>query len=227
MDWRSFLLGEEKWEFLAETLFRTLIMFLVILTSLRLLGKRGVKQLSVFELGVIIGLGSAAGDPMFYKDVGLLPCILVFAMVVFLYRLITYFIGKSPGFEKFVEGNPTYMVRDGSFVVESIGKEPIAADEIFAALRNRSVTHLGQVWQAIIETNGEVSVFYYPDNEVRYGLPILPHEGEKKTEEITEEAHYSCYHCGHTKVIAPARSHPCPACSKKHWVRAINRKRIV
>jgi uncharacterized membrane protein YcaP (DUF421 family) len=46
---------------------RTGIMFLVIIFGLRLLGKRGVKQLSVFELVVIIGLGSAAGDRCFTK----------------------------------------------------------------------------------------------------------------------------------------------------------------
>lgn len=72
----------EDWSFLPETVLRSLIMFIVILISLRLLGKRGVKQLSIFELVVIIGLGSAAGDPMFYKDVGILPAIIVFSMVV-------------------------------------------------------------------------------------------------------------------------------------------------
>jgi uncharacterized membrane protein YcaP (DUF421 family) len=68
-----------RWEveFLPEVALRTFFMFFVILTSLRILGKRSVAQLSVFELGVIIGLGSAAGDPMFYKDVGLLPGVVV------------------------------------------------------------------------------------------------------------------------------------------------------
>lgn len=80
VEWKMLLLGEENWSFLLETAFRTLIMFIVILLGLRMLGKRGVKQLSVFELGVIIGLGSAAGDPMFYKDVGLLPGIIVFSI---------------------------------------------------------------------------------------------------------------------------------------------------
>ena len=83
-DWQQLLLGGEKWGFLLETVLRTFFMFLIILTALRLLGKRGVKQLSVFELVVIIGLGSAAGDPMFYKDVGLLPALVVFIMLIVL-----------------------------------------------------------------------------------------------------------------------------------------------
>jgi hypothetical protein len=51
LDWKTLLLGSEKWALLFETAMRTFIMFLVILFYLRLLGKRGVKQLSVFELG--------------------------------------------------------------------------------------------------------------------------------------------------------------------------------
>lgn len=93
--WKELMLGGENWNFLAETLLRTFIMFVLILVSLRLLGKRGVKQLSIFELVAIISLGSAAGDPMFYKDVGILPALLVFIVVVGLYSLITYLVGKN------------------------------------------------------------------------------------------------------------------------------------
>ena len=98
-NWKQLLLGDEEWSFLFETFFRTIIMFILLLTALKLLGKRGVKQLSVFELVVIIGLGSAAGDPMFYKDVGLLPAFIVFTMVVVLYKLVNYFVGKNKKLE--------------------------------------------------------------------------------------------------------------------------------
>ena len=45
MKWKDLLLGSEDWQFLPETALRTFIMFLIIVTSLRILGKRGVKQL--------------------------------------------------------------------------------------------------------------------------------------------------------------------------------------
>jgi uncharacterized membrane protein YcaP (DUF421 family) len=65
-DWQTLLLGEEDWSFLPEVLLRSVIMFLVAVISVRLIGKRGIMQ-GVFELVTIITLGSAAGDPMFYK----------------------------------------------------------------------------------------------------------------------------------------------------------------
>ena len=64
IDWRTFLLGEEEWNFLFEVLLRSAVMFIVAITAMRILGRRGTKQ-GVFELVLIITLGSAAGDPMF------------------------------------------------------------------------------------------------------------------------------------------------------------------
>ncbi len=226
MEWKTLLLGNENWNFLLETAFRSIIMFLVILFSLRLLGKRGVKQLSVFELGVIIGLGSAAGDPMFYKDVGLLPGMIVFAVIIGLYRLITFLINRSDRFENFVEGTPTCVLKEGKLLMHNFEKEPIARDELFSQLRLHSVSHLGQVYQAIIETNGEVSIFYFPDEDVRYGLPIIPGENEKKLVLVESQDFYSCHFCGHSENIMPSNIHSCPRCQHNEWIKSDNQKRI-
>ena len=226
MEWKTLLLGSETWSFLFEAGVRTFVMFLVILLYLRLLGKRGVKQLSVFELGVIIGLGSAAGDPMFYKDVGLLPGILVFSIVFGLYRLITFLINHSDKFEKFVEGTPTCILKNGQILVENFEDEPIARDEFYSQLRLHSVSHLGQVEEAIIETNGEISVFYFHDDDVAAGLPIIPSLCEKKLTIIPKKDFFSCSYCGYTAVLTPAAEHSCPCCTKKEWIESIDRKRI-
>ncbi len=54
--WQSLLLDDHDGVFMLEVIFRALVMYLVILVGLRLIDKRGVRQLSVFELVVIIGL---------------------------------------------------------------------------------------------------------------------------------------------------------------------------
>jgi uncharacterized membrane protein YcaP (DUF421 family) len=50
---------------------------------------------------VIIGLGSAAGDPMFHKDVGLLSGIIVFGIILSLYSLITHLSIRITGWNSF------------------------------------------------------------------------------------------------------------------------------
>ena len=144
IDWHQFLLGNESWVFLKETALRTVIMFVVIVISLRLLGKRGVKQLSIFELVVIIGLGSAAGDPMLYKDVGIIPAIISFAIIIILYKIITYTVGKNKKFEILVEGRSVYLIKQGAFSIDNFSKEALGEDEFFSELRLKGVEHLGR-----------------------------------------------------------------------------------
>ena len=225
-DWKQLLLGDEDWLFLLETALRTSIMFVVILTGLRLLGKRGVKQLSVFELVVIIGLGSAAGDPMFYKDVGLLPALVVFTIIICLYTFVTFFIGRSKKFEKTIEGKAVCLIKDGVFAIDNFKKEAVSEDEFFAELRLQSVSQLGQVEEAIVETSGRISIFFFADDEVKFGLPIMPNSLETRTRSIDSKGYYACVFCGYTNVLPPAIHHTCPVCKKKEWVKASNKKRI-
>jgi len=225
-NWKELLLGGENWSFLPETILRTFVMFIIIVISLRLMGKRGVKQLSVFELVVIIGLGSAAGDPMFYKDVGLLPAILVFIVIVSLYSLVTFVIGKNKKFELLVEGKPVCLIKAGVFSIDSFHKEVLGEDEFFAELRMQGVSQLGQIEEAIEESSGNISIFFYPDDEVKYGLPILPGSLEVSHQKINENDYYACIFCGYTEKLKPASKHTCPECKKHLWVLASNRKRI-
>lgn len=224
--WTEFLFGGEDPEFLFETGLRSFVMFLVIVISLRILGKRGVKQLSVFELVVIIGLGSAAGDPMFYKDVGILPALIVFIMIISLYRFMMFAIGKSKRFEQMVEGKSVCLINEGRFSIENFDKETLAQDEFFAELRLKGVSHLGQIQLGLIEITGEISLFFYEDEEVIYGLPILPDLFDAKQTEFAKRDHYSCTFCGFTAEKSSADATTCPLCSGKLWVTSSKKRRV-
>lgn len=226
IDWYSFLIGDEDWTFLLEISLRTMIMYFIILIGLRLLGKRGVRQLSVFELVVIISLGSAAGDPMFYKEIGLLYPVIIFGIIVGAYRLTTYFMAKSKKFDDLVEGKCVYLIVDGEFSIDGFNKESLAQDEFFSELRQQSVSHLGQVETAILETSGNLSVFFYPDEKVKYGLPIMPLLFEKADEKIFELGKYACTHCGNILNLHPVNEHYCDKCGHKKWVKALKTCRI-
>ena len=224
--WKELMLGAENWSFLLETILRTFIMFIVILISLRILGKRGVKQLSIFELVVIISLGSAAGDPMFYKDVGILPALIVFTIVVVLYSFITYLIGRNPKFEKIMEGKPICLIKNGVFIVENFSKEALGADEFFAELRMQGVSQLGQIEEAILESSGNISIFYFPDEEVKYGLPIMPDSLDFSIVEINDPGFYACIFCGYTEKLKANAKYICPVCKKLKCVKASSKIRI-
>lgn len=220
-DWKRILLNDLPLSFLIEVFFRSIMMFTVLLLILKIAGKRGVKQLSVFEIVIIIGLGSAAGDPMLYEDVGLLPAITVMLVIILFYKVITWLTAISPKFEQFIEGQTQCLIDEGEFSLKTFKKESLAQDEFFQELRIKSVEHLGQIKNAYIETNGEISTFYYCEQEVKYGLPILPQLYNKKSATISETGLYACSFCGNVQQVTTPGAN-CTKCNNKEWVKAIN-----
>lgn len=224
-NWRQLLLGEEDWSFLLEVLYRSAIMFLVTITTLRVIGKRGIMQ-GVFELVVIITLGSAAGDPMFYSKVGLLPAILVFVMIIAMYKLTNFFVVHNKKIEHLIEGKHVKLIENGEILIDNFKHEDLGKDEIFSDLRLKDVSHLGQVKAAYVEASGQISVFFFADDEIRYGLPIFPELYEQKTKVIPEAKIYSCSFCGHTQSLEPANQHTCPKCKEEEWTISTNAMRV-
>ncbi|MFA7686434.1 MAG: YetF domain-containing protein [Moheibacter sp.] len=226
LEWKEIFVGEEEWAFLWEVVLRTGLMFLIIILALRILGKRSVKQLSIFELVVIIGLGSAAGDPMFYKEVGILTATIVFTVVILLYSIITFIIGKVERFERIMEGSATYIIRNGKFDLENFNKEKLGSQEIMSEIRLKGISQLGQVEIAIEEMSGDLSVFFYEDEEVKYGLPTMPELLKRKLKFIEKEAHYSCLHCGFTEIKTIGEGGKCQICNNEEWVLSSNKRRV-
>ncbi len=224
-DWKTLLLGEEEWSFLPEVFLRSVIMFIVAVIGLRLIGRRGVMQ-GIFQIATIITLGSAAGDPMFYKKVGILPAIIVFITIVLMYRLVNFLIAKFQPLEHVIEGSEIRLVKDKRFAIENFSDDALGKDEIFADLRLQGVSHLGQLDAAYIEPSGEMSIFFLPDNEVGYGLPVRPEFFKNQVHKITKPGMYSCAFCGFTEELAATSKHTCKICKKKNWVESSKEKRV-
>jgi uncharacterized membrane protein YcaP (DUF421 family) len=162
---------------------------------------------------------------MFYEDVGLLPAICVFFVVIGSYRLVTYLTGKSKWVEQLLEGKSELLVEDGVFSVLKFQKQDIAQDEFFSELRLKSIEHLGQVKYAFLEPSGNISVFYFADDKVRPGLPLIPSRYHRKSKTIPHEGLFSCANCGYTQRHSSGHA-VCPTCHKDEWVEAVDSIRI-
>lgn len=123
MDWSDLFIYDTTWSFVGEILIRCVLMFMMIVLFLRLTGKRGVRQLSVFEITIILALGSIAGDPMFNEDIPMVQAVIVMSVIIFMYRLTTWLMMKYQWFEDILEGKSLYIVEDGMLVLDGIKKE--------------------------------------------------------------------------------------------------------
>ncbi|WP_293789046.1 DUF421 domain-containing protein [uncultured Pedobacter sp.] len=223
-DWKNIFLNDLDLSIAVEIGIRTIIMFALVLIFLRSTGKKGVRQLSIFEVAIIIALGSAAGDPMLNGESAIIPSVLVFLVILLVYRIITFFAAKYQKVENILEGVPMYIVEDGRFTMNEEGDANFAQDEFFAEMRVQGIEHVGQVRTALLETNGQVSFLFFDDEAVQPGLPIYPKLYNKKAKAIPEPGLYACTHCA--EVLQLAQQQACSRCNKEEWVAAISDKRI-
>jgi len=152
--------GEHGPLFALEVVFRCVLTYLLLLAALRITGRRSVKQFSLFELSIIIGLGSIAGDTMFYPDVPLSHAVIVFGVVMGMYWLLNRLTEISPKFRDWMEGKEVRLLHHGHLQWEHFRRQNITQKELFGELRRQQIEHLDQLKAVHSEATGELSVFF-------------------------------------------------------------------
>jgi uncharacterized membrane protein YcaP (DUF421 family) len=226
-DWQRMLIGDEPPLFLLEIVVRTVIIYIYSLLLLRWLGSRTIGQLSTVEFLLVIALGSAVGDAMFYPDVPLLHALLVVTVVVLANKGLDILIVKSKRAERAIDGVPQEAVRDGKLCKGFLNSTSLGTSELFQQLRHNGVEQLGQVAHAYIESGGALTVFR-ANGQPRPGLPIVPPwEIEPPTELratdlVDSDTHLACLRCGNTvKFASAAAPGLCPNCAHDLWTPAV------
>ncbi|MDY6812116.1 MAG: DUF421 domain-containing protein [Pseudomonadota bacterium] len=168
-------LGED-WHvlFWAEVACRTAVMYLFMLVMTRFIGKRGVGQITPFEFLIVVVLGSATGDPMFYPHVPLLHGMIVITVVVLLQRLFARVTNRSQALHHALETRPVLLIADGRINAGGLGRQSLSRKELMMVLRMQGVEDVGAVRRAYFEPSGAVSIFQYPPERRREVESTLP-----------------------------------------------------
>lgn len=226
-DWNRILFSDEAPPlFLLEVVLRCLLTYLMILGALRVTGRRGVRQLSIFELSIILALGSAAGDAMLYHDTPLLHAAVVFGVISGLYLLFNRLTEWFPKFSDWLEGAPVLLIENGEINLPNFTKQNLTQKELFGELRLRQVEHLGQVRRAYIEATGEVSIYFFTDEDVRPGLPVWPERLQQIKRRVEEAGLYACACCGQVQELPRGGVATCKQCQEDGWLPACEARRI-
>ncbi|MEX1022846.1 MAG: YetF domain-containing protein [Dehalococcoidia bacterium] len=224
-DFRRMFLGDLPLVFLLEVAFRTLVMYVFAFGLVRLLSRRAVGQISLVELLLVIGLGSAVGDPMFYPDVPLLHGMTVTAVVIGVNRGMIHLMTRHEALEVMVEGQPVRILSDGVLDLEAMRHAGIAEDEVFAALRVRGLLHLGQARAVYLEESGQFSLFRAEVE--RAGLGVEPPPETEPRSDLREgvrvqvAAEYACRMCGRVQRFEEGDAFPVCECDGVEWAAAV------
>ena len=137
-------------------------MYLLLIAVVRLMGKRQIGQMEPSEFVVTMLVANLASIPMQDGGIplfsGLVPIVTVLGMELVLSALSI----KSVPFRKLLCGKPVILIENGNILQKNLKKTRITLDELTGHLREKDVLDLQAVQYAILETNGNLSVFPYP-----------------------------------------------------------------
>ena len=141
---------------------RTVILYSVLILVIRLMGKRQIGQMEPSEFVVTMLVANLAaipmedgGIPLFY---GLVPILTVLGMELILSHLSL----KSLTLRRLLCGKPVILIENGNIMQENLRKTRVTMDELTGHLREKDVLDISTVQFAILETDGNLSVFPYP-----------------------------------------------------------------
>ena len=142
--------------------FRTIILYTLLIAVIRLMGKRQIGEMEPSEFVVTMLVANLAAIPMQDEGIplfsGFVPIVTVLAMELVMSALSL----KSMFFRRMLCGKPVILIENGKIMQENLRKTRVTLDELSGHLREKDVLDIEAVQYAILETNGNLSVFPYP-----------------------------------------------------------------
>jgi uncharacterized membrane protein YcaP (DUF421 family) len=225
-DWSRMFAGQAPAEFYIEIIIRGFLIYVLLMVSMRLLGKRMSGQISMLELAALVSLASAIGVPMLSPVNGILPAFIIAFIIIGLTRLISFASTKSERLESLTQGKVDTLVFDGVMHLDSMKKVRITRERLFAQLRSESINQLGKVKRVYMEANGSFTLV--PNEQPQPGLLVLPEWDESFIQEKVHTTNIPiCKECGERQPEAnnnDGQQLKCVNCGAAEWTTAVLEK---
>ena len=141
---------------------RTVVLYLVLIATIRFLGKRQLGQLEPSEVAVTMLIADLASIPMQNENMSILSGLVPIIAVLGLELLLSFISMRSIRFRKLLCGKPVILIENGKFLQDNMRKNRVTLDELISQLREKDIMDPQTVQYAILETGGNLSVFPYP-----------------------------------------------------------------
>ena len=170
---------------------RTVILYVVLIASVRIMGKRQIGQMEPTEFVVAMLIANLAAVPMQDGAIPLLSGIVPLLTVLGLELTFSFLVMKSLVFRRCLWGRPVILIDNGRVLQDNLRRTRVTIEELMSHLRQKDVLDIGSVQYAILETDGNLSVFPYPESEIsakRQSLPITVINDGKLSREALKQA---------------------------------------
>jgi uncharacterized membrane protein YcaP (DUF421 family) len=149
-----FHLGTPVW----QIALRALVVYGAVFLGFRVLGKRELGQMTVFDLVLILLISNAVQNAMVGPDSSLQGGLVAAAVLLVANRLVAESRLRSPLLDRLFEGRSAVLVEHGKLVTGQLRRQRVAEEDLEEAMREHGIESLDQVQLAVLETDGTISI---------------------------------------------------------------------
>jgi uncharacterized membrane protein YcaP (DUF421 family) len=173
---------------MAFVIFRSIILYLIIAVSLRLMGKRQIGELQPSELVITLLFSELASVPMQSPELPLISGILPILVLATIEIGISTLTLKSIKLRYALYGKPVILVYNGEIDQKAMEKSRVTIDDLTEAMRSSGIIKIEDINYAILETNGNMSIIPKEQTDTKSGMSkIMVVDGRIISDNIAKE----------------------------------------
>ena len=138
---------------------RAVILYIIVIISVRIMGKRQIGELQPTELVITILVSNIATLPLEDLNIPLITGIIPILLLVCFDVIMSGATLKFRNLRRVVSGTAKVVIRDGKIEQGVLKELRFSIDDLMVALRGKDVFDISEVQFAVIETNGKISVY--------------------------------------------------------------------
>ena len=139
-------------------LIRTMILYMLVLLTMRIMGKRQIGQLEPFELSITIMISELASLPMQDTKIPLINGVISILTLLLLEVFLAAIQLKSEKSRTIITGKPSIVISKGIININELKNQQLNLNDLFEELRLKGYFDIGDIEYAILETSGQISV---------------------------------------------------------------------
>ena len=157
---------------MASIVVRTIIVYVTLSFSLRIMGKRQLGELDVGELVSTLLISEIASIPIDDPDIPLMNAIIPILFILGVEIIISTVKNKSEKLKSLIEGEPEYIIYKGKLLQNVLSDNRISINELLSELRSQGIGDINDVYYAAVEQNGVLSILKRGGSEMCHPLII-------------------------------------------------------
>ncbi len=157
---------------MASIVVRTIIVYVTLSFSLRIMGKRQLGELDVGELVSTLLISEIASIPIDDPDIPLMNAIIPILFILGVEIIISTVKNKSEKLKSLIEGKPEYIIYKGKLLQNVLSDNRISINELLSELRSQGIGDINDVYYAAVEQNGVLSILKRGGSEMCHPLII-------------------------------------------------------